>query len=459
MAIASFKPEAKLPSVTNQPKISSDFYKGTLVSDSDLPITTLLGYVEGAPWLVDDYFSQIISEHNDLKTIDTNVSSIFHQYTRIKDMEIRVSQPLSDSYEQETATSIVSGNGFLYNVIIPNKNDYFTATVGENKKALVRITSVERKTFNDESVFYIEYELAGFISKNSDIEKTYNKLLESSVRTYHYSKQRLINGLSPLLREDYHQKELNLESICSSMIKEYYELFYNRRYSTVIVPGQDYPIYDKYIVDFMNKIINTDETDLARRCRLHSSDGDNFYNQRNILDLLLERKSLNMRHINNYMCLVPKQFFLRNSYSKSLAFNSVTHYVYPYITDDSVYVTEQEKQIGPDITVNLKPTTNKNNISYSYYNDNFQDAVTNAIYVKPITVYSSYILSSDFYFDTENQSILEMLIKDYINARPISLDKLYMLITVYSDWNRLEQFYYIPLLIILIKNARMGFYE
>ena len=65
-----------------------------------------------------------------------------------------------------------------------------------------------------------------------------------------------------------------------------------RRFKQIVLPRiEGLPRISYLILEIATDNWNTDETDLARRCRLHSSDGDNFYNQRNILDLLLERKS------------------------------------------------------------------------------------------------------------------------------------------------------------------------
>jgi hypothetical protein len=62
-----------------------------------------------------------------------------------------------------------------------------------------------------------------------------------------------------------------------------------------------------------------------------------------------------------------------------------------------------------------------------------------------------YVLSKAFYEDTDDKSDLEILVKNYLTGKDIYQDKLLNLINEYHVWSDIEQFYFTPILLTLIK--------
>jgi hypothetical protein len=77
--------------------------------------------------------------------------------------------------------------------------------------------------------------------------------------------------------------------------------------------------------------------------------------------------------------------------------------------------------------------------------------------IYPVLSDASYVLSSNFYNSTATMSLLEVLTWDYINGKSISPTVLVQLISNYAAWGGLERFYYLPIVLILIRSVVRNF--
>ena len=70
-----------------------------------------------------------------------------------------------------------------------------------------------------------------------------------------------------------------------------------------------------------------------------------------------------------------------------------------------------------------------------------------------VTFTNSYVLTPDFYTNAAGMSILEIMVKDYLKCQTLSLEYLKLLVDLYPKLARMEQFYYGPILLVLIKEV------
>ena len=70
---------------------------------------------------------------------------------------------------------------------------------------------------------------------------------------------------------------------------------------------------------------------------------------------------------------------------------------------------------------------------------------------KPVLDETTYVFTEAFYEMKSGQSILESLTLDYLKGKPIQLAQLSGLIERCRNCGRLEQYYYFPILLTLIK--------
>ena len=453
MAIAGRKPLAEVPTQPNTPKVQPDNYKSIIYDDDNTPITSLIAYVEGAPWTV-EYYQQVLSKDNDLREVDTGQPNVYQQYNKIKQFEIRVNSALSTNYDSNTGITGAPGNGIIYPFLIPNINDYFVTDAGDTAKAIFRITNVERKTFNRDSAFSIEYELVNYVHQAQDI---YQSLVDKTIREFTFSKDRLIENLQPILKDEDYQKISSLKQTYTELVTYYFKTFFNRKFMTLVVPGQDNGIYDPYMVNVLIQIVNTNEVNEIRFVKRIPTDFDPFMRQPQFWDLIERRDYNGLTMCNQKMGLVSKYLFNKNAWLQGVFFSNIEYLVYPDTPDTSTLISE-----NPDYkllsTQELIETTSVNGSILDLITMTYPLNNATVPLFHPVLKDQYYVLSQAFYEDTNDKSLLEVLVKDYLKMQAIDLDKLYRLTEAYRKLGRLEQFYYGPILMILIKEADRASY-
>lgn len=453
MAIAGRKPLAEVPTQPNTPKVQPDNYKSIIYDDDNTPITSLIAYVEGAPWTV-EYYQQVLSKDNDLREVDPGQPNVYQQYNKIKQFEIRVNSALSTNYDSNTGITGAPGNGIIYPFLIPNINDYFVTDAGDTAKAIFRITNVERKTFNRDSAFSIEYELVNYVHQAQDI---YQSLVDKTIREFTFSKDRLIENLQPILKDEDYQKISSLKQTYAELVTYYFKTFFNRKFMTLVVPGQDNGIYDPYMVNVLIQIVNTNEVNEVRFVKRIPTDFDPFMKQPQFWDLMERRDYQSLTMCNQKMGLVSKYLFNKNAWLQGVFFSNIEYLVYPDTPDTSTLISE-----NPDYkllsTQELVETTSVNGSILDLITMTYPLNNTTVPLFHSVLKDEFYVLSQAFYEDTTDKSLLEVLVKDYLKMQAIDLDKLYRLTEAYRKLGRLEQFYYGPILMILIKEADRASY-
>lgn len=453
MAIASLKPDVVTTTEKNEPRIEPKTYKGIIYDDKFMPVKALTAYIEGSPWTV-NFYSAIVSKHNDLRDLDIAQPDILQQYQKIIDYEIRVTTPLTSSYDNTTGITSVTGSGNVYSTIMPNIVDYFITDTNDNRLAIFKINSVDRRTFNDASIFQIDYILVGFITEGSTYQQMFDDLEAKSVKKFYFSKERLIDGLQPLVKEAEYQDILNLKTSYFDLVNYYFNNFFNLETKTFILPGQEYKIYDPYLVSYVLKIVNVEDNINIMKVRELVNDDDKYLSQNNFWTCLLNKDKVGLNYCNKEMGLLSKHWFNKNTYIKGLMYSYIDYIVYPVSVDSSLNkITETNNKVVSE-DANIIETQIRNSSLSNTFNINNN----NYDIIKPVLEDDFYVLSEAFYENTNEQSILEICVKDYFNNVSLNLEMVKELVSKYQHWSRLEQFYYGPILLVLIREANKGLY-
>lgn len=468
MAIATFDPNKPVPQIPSLPKAQSDNYKGLVYDDKNIPLTSLIAYVDGAPWTV-EYFRQSLGDHNDLKEIDPGLDPVYQQYDRITMMEIMVQDGLSSSHDPATQVTSVRGNGLIYPFIIPNANDYFITDTNYNKPALFRIVQVDRKTFQRDSVHAIEYVLVDYVDQ---VQALVDSLRSKVVRTYVFSKDRLVEGLDPILKTEVYDQVSSLSFQYQKLVQYYFHTFFDRRCFTLVLPGQDQLVYDHFLMEYLYKIISSDEAPQIREAKRLQNDNDPGFAQYQFWSLMLERNYDGLNWVNKTMGLVWTRRFEHSGYIRGL-FNAVVDYVvYPFPSDTTVDSGMKPVPLlsgtSPvadfivcplrETLISLAPTVNRQGGLLSDI-DKLYTLATGTVPLYPMVLASTtYVLSNNFYSGTGPLSLLEICVKDYLKGQTLNLNYLTALCNKYPKMERLEQFYYGPILLTLLKEANRSSY-
>lgn len=432
------------------PKVQPQNYQGVVTGESNFPITSLIAYVQGAPWTV-DYYNQLLGQDTNLKDFDPGADHVHQQYTLIKEVEIRVNSPLSESYTSDTGIMKVTGSGTLPMSIIPNIGDVFTAQVNGGDYAIFRLTNVERKSFNKQSTYYIEYEISTLVSTHPEWFDTIQQRVQ---RTYHFHKDRLVDGLDALVIPEQHEQIIKTKEFLTKVTQQYFNLFYSQTYSTLILPYQKTTIYDPMLVRFILKICGSFEASQIHYTHNLSIQNDHILSQPTIWDVLLNCDLALFETCNRKVASIPCQTYFRDPTGGSARYQRMDHIVYPFDPDRSICL-ERELPHPTPTALDLKTTTSHHGITSIGYNQYVMENTTIPL-LPDLFVDKYYVLSPNFYEDITPMSLLETMVKRYLHGETLDINKLFVLCERWQKWTRMEQFYLTPVLMLLLRSALGG---
>lgn len=447
MPIANFKPAAQPEHQPDLPVVQPGSYKGIVVDNNTTQIQSLTAYVEGLPWAV-DYYAQVINESNDLKEQDVGQKSTYQQYKKIINLEIRVAQALSSSQDAENKLLSIQGSGICYSCVVPNDGDMFTAKLVNGHTGIFRVSNVERKTFNLGSVYSIDYLLIAYV----DVDVARFQDLESKVvKTYFFNKDRFIQGQDPLLIPEEQQNVLDIELSYKQLVRYYFKNFFNREFQTLIIPGQDLSIYDAFVTNFILKITETFDAYEIRHVRELPTENNFFLEQLQIWKVLYDRDPMLLPQVVRQMGMVKVSYFIAEPLFQGLRYTKIDRIVYPAYGDVTVTTGIYSEDIIPSDMDVLKEAPSPAGDIHAILRNNYVEEKKTTPLIKQITEDQNYVFSQAFYDQSGEQTVLEALVSDYLNRRPLNQKRLVALVKSALTWGRLEQFYYIPVLLLLIK--------
>lgn len=449
MAIANFKPITVLPTKTELPKVKPDVYKTVIVDDKYQSLHSLTAYTEGYPATV-TYYGQILGEHNDVREIDPAQSGVYQQYFKIVGLDIRVESPLSLSYNDDSGLSVVTGTANVYPDVVVNTHDYFTYAVTRGRIGLFRITNVSRLSLNRDSVHQVTYQFVGYTDEGD--AKTFTDNLEhKTTKTYYFHGDRLVEGTSPLLKEEEHHFVENLAEQYSRMVSYYFDVFHNPSYQTLVVPGQTQAVYDKFLVDYLLKIVSVQDAPKITYTKQLGSDNDRFMAQPNLWTVMFSRNALYLSQCNRYMGLVDRQTFNRDHFVAGAGLSTVDHYVYPRQSDMTSWIPGNPvpKMAFPVLTDTYHPDG-----QVCMKQETLPSAFGDVLLYKRMLASPFYVLSGSFYQRLPDLCVFEKVLWDYLDGKALEMAEVQALMKGYFHLARLEQFYYGPLLLTLMKEAR-----
>ena len=77
--------------------------------------------------------------------------------------------------------------------------------------------------------------------------------------------------------------------------------------------------------------------------------------------------------------------------------------------------------------------------------------------IHPVLQDDFYVFTQSFYENGADQSLLEILTRTYLNRDPIDPTLLLQVANTYTQFGGLERFYYIPIILALIKSTVLSF--
>ena len=285
-----------------------------------------------------------------------------------------------------------------------------------------------------------------------ETDELFQDLQTKTVRTLIFSKDRLVEGLSPLLKTETYEEITQLDDDYKHLVQRYFSTFLNLKCYSLVLPGQKDLVYDPYLMDYLFANVDSMDAPEIHRVKRYQTDEEVFMEQPQFWKMMHKRRYDLLDECNVRMGYANVGEFDRNSYIRGAYHGVMNRVIYPMVQDTSYlsgYATFPKSTYSfiPEQTVNYKggqfPVL-----------ENQHPLVNGLVSIYPTVSFdTTYVLTPDFYSNSVGMSILEILVKDYLKGQTLSVPYLKLLVEKYPKLARMEQFYYGPILMVLIKEA------
>ncbi len=441
---------ADLPVPIQSAKIAAPEYKGVAVDTRWLPRTNLLTHLEGSSWYV-DYYSQILDTDSPLSGQQLSLSAVNQQYRKITGMEMKVTSPLSTEQDEDTKSMKMLGTSMLYPFLIPNEGDMFVVDLGQGVRGVLRVVRSRKMSIYKEACYEIDYSL------DTDDQDKQDDLESKVVEALFFHKDYLNMGKNPLLLQDNHQALLEVGDVFASTINQYFKKFFSSEFKTLMVPAQERTVYDPFLVNFLLTQFNSDEAMELKFVRKLFVEDVPAMKADSLWTAIRERDISYLNVAFKRSGLLNTRCFSSDPVMNGIRYTGISYSIYPIDPTLSVdqMLIDTAMLLAP---VELAPSpAMEGSLNQMVRALNLRNLGSTADTIKLVTVDDFYVLSEDFYLDAPTgQSELEKIVWQYLKGQPVDYKVLVETAKLHTRWPMLEQFYYVPLLLVMMKDLIQG---
>lgn len=387
----------------------------SIVNNRDQLLENMVGNIKGMIWTV-DYFLQIVGINDETSVPDKNKPNTIQKYNRINKLELYVQTPIT----QVENISDLTGEAIINSGFLPNVGDPFLAELTGGRQAIFTLKTVVIKTYNLRNVYDVTFEFFTFLD-NDNIDK-YNDILYKVVKEYVYDRECLLDFSAPVILASDYKKKVDLKKLFKTITDYYCDKFIDKDKRLLRLPTRYSVYYDSYITNFIFKILDTDSN--PELMKLNRYENNLLNPERTIWDVIVER-NLDLLKVVTPNLWYKLTFNNQNPIVRDLNYLGVNFVLEKSDTKTDLDITEVRRTIPTTV---IDPTIETDNLYY--------------------------VLSEHFYkLDTTNCTVFERLVIHYLKGEIVNYNELEDSLDNYYNWETADQFYCIPILLVLIKDV------
>lgn len=432
--------------VVENPNIRTEPYRPIAVDSKVEPPGILLTHVEGAKWIAKEYYSQLTTADTEVASQELDRPEVYQQYLRIRDLELRVSSPLQPVQDTDNKEFTVVGTANLFPGIIPANGDMFVADIGDGRTGIFVVTEIRQLSMLRATVYEISYELKDYANQEL-LQDLRDKISKDTTFVRDFYKY----GKNPLLVDSEYSQYQQILEFKDQLPVTYFNAFFNHDLSTLLVPDQDGRVYDPFLTEIMVRLVDKDKHSKWRQVKCLNRDEEQGITLTTLWDSFYKQDEEILNYCSHESRIISPRYFSAHPRFASVRYSGV----------DNVYYPKQDSKpsIG-DLAASVDRVFSRpvdiGDIIADVLDGIAYPGITleSLVPIKPVTVDGYYVLSEAFYqIDYANMSLLEVLMTQYLDNQAIGFNALFTLCKGSTYWNRLEQFYYMPLLLLLLNKS------
>lgn len=448
MAVMNTKGNSPYPP---QPPVVAvpDEFKGVVVDSLTRPVSTLERAVEGSDWPVDLYIP-VLGKHDQVQEYQLGIQSPYQQYILIRGFVLRVTTGLSSSQVTDTKGFTKEGEANVFSIVRPNVGTIIKGDIGDGIEMLFNVTEVTRSTVYETSISTINYR--AMYRNNHEIE---SDLASKVTSTYYFDMDYLSKGRNPLLTSEVVELNRDLRQLYHTLANLYCKDNFSRVSRTFYVPDQSNIVYDPHMVKFIKATVDRSANPILDELLVLSTEVNVNSDPETVLDALLALDEHLYGRCVRQLGLVGKGAFYNAPRLNGVYFSRAQSVVYPITPSTSV--DRQYHGSQHSVSAQLSPGGSR----IDGLQRIAQDAVSltyKGVDLFPSVSLAPYILSEGFYLgDLDEMTHLDRQCYNAIHHVTIDSQVVQQLAEAVTQLDNVARFYYIPLVLLLIKIHRRGY--
>lgn len=431
--------------------------KTAIVESRFKPVQDLLTRISGSR-LVTDYFQQLVASHDHLRPLDMGLEPAQQQYDRIQNLEMRQQGDLSPSQDDVSKEWTLTGEAILYPGVVPNHGDMFKLDVGQGEWGIAAVTNASPMSIYTQTCYRIQFRVL-YRMNTTVLKNMMSKVVEHKFFIMDF----LRAGKNPIIVDEEHSQYRSLDRVFESMVADYMRSFFSDVNKTLIIPGQVGGAYDPFVVKAILSLLQVNDHPLMGELTKLSVDVQYAYKTTTIWDALLMVEPSYLYLASQRMGLATKTFLKDRGVFGGAYWGQFQQLVFPI--DDRQDADAQFTRImtpdfrelqdaGPPLTDIERLIIN----TADSVNMAFEDTVTPEVPdIPPVNENFYYVFTEAFYRnDPTGMSKLETFVWTVLNQNEIDIGKLYDFVDMSRRWNKLERYYFVPILMWLCVIAFRG---
>ncbi|HHS7556387.1 TPA: hypothetical protein ACTPQ1_004679 [Salmonella enterica] len=410
----------------------------TTVTDFDrIPKQYLLQYNEGSDWSV-DFFNSLLGRNDPKTMFDTQIDAPTQQFQKIIGLLLRVTTPLDRTQADDNKTFEITGAATLVSSIAPNEGNFFVTSIGDNRYGLFNVTGVTRMSNNKVATYAIRYTMLYEVTPAmAEVIRT------CTVRELYYVRERAWTGGDTLLTPKEYRTFLELGDRIKVIENTYVRRFYDTALETLAYP-RDWKLeglkaggyYDVFLAMFV-KAIGLRMT--GKDIRVYPHPPKPVQDIETVFGVILNQQPELLPYVEKDNSPVNTRSFRTMQTRNTIAWSqfTVTRFFPSQIYQISHWEAEWPNftPFEPQMFENYQGTAGESLVAFA-----------------PLT-YKPYLLSESFY-NGGYASVLEHCLWLYLRKQPVPSETAAKLAELVIALPIDSQFYYVPLVYVLLKYAR-----
>lgn len=429
-----------------QAKVTPAALKHSLIDTRLNPLSGILTHIDGLDFPV-DYYSQFLGADEETENYAPDQYKPYQQYHLIEGYVLKLQGSLSNSVDPDNNAMTITGEAVTHPFFKPNIGDMLIADIGDGRIGKFTVTSSEKKTYFKQTVYAISIRLQEFINTQAQIDQLNSFVVKKSRYVHDFT----VYGQNPVLADEEIGVLNDANTAYTDLSDYWFSAFYNHESSCIVIPDQVKLIYDPYLVKLMLDMIDINRQPFAKDLKLPNVDDHDIPKKISIWDSLVKQKPHLILQAFKAYGLLPKNRFHAHPIYGSVRYSKIDYVLVPI-----------ELQSIPTVGYNyFDPliTTVSQTIAVGFLNPSRTPTPATApdgedgFDIPRLGGNQVYVFSPQLYNGQVPPTKFEAMVQDYLNGDPVPIERVLSYVEVCFRWGRVEQFYFIPILLMLISSS------